>query len=369
MLRFRAPLAVALLVAPIAAHAQSGPAAPVLWRFVDPNAKAVIGIDWGRIRQSPAGTMIREQWISPGALRGFPGLELLDSIDRFLISSPGRDSSDGSDDDSGDSPILIAIQGHFDAAQVRQLFNRSGAKAQSYNSFQVYRPQDRRNRDTAYVLFDAATILYGDAPSVFATLDRNQFPQTAPRSESAGSMAARAAELDAKYEVWAIMDNTEITSSDPIGGLFHDNEWASVAQRIEAGFHLSAGLDADFTLRFSSEAAAQRVTTELTRAVSEAAKDPSADTLARNIARKLKFNIDGPTTKINLRLNERELEKTAQALAASGKASDRLAVNAVSNPAPAPEPVPVAAPSKPGVIRIEGLDEGTREIPFQDPEH
>jgi len=38
----------------------------------------------------------------------------------------------------------------------------------------------------------------------------------------------------------------------------------------------------------------------------------------------------------------------------------------IANPAPAP--APPAAPAKPSVIRIEGLDEGTREIPYPDPE-
>jgi hypothetical protein len=138
MSRFRATLPLALLVAPLfaqdVAHPQSDAS---LWRFVHPNAKAVIGIDWGHIRQSQAGTLIREKLIPLGALPGFPRLEFLDSVDRFLFSTPGIKASDDSQDDSpgsvGQTPLIVAVHGRFDGAQVRQLFKQLGAKPQAYN--------------------------------------------------------------------------------------------------------------------------------------------------------------------------------------------------------------------------------------------
>jgi hypothetical protein len=374
MLRLRSTFALALLVPLLAPPVARGQSDASLWRFVYPNAKALIGIDWARIRQGSAGAMIREKWIPPNAMPGFPALELLDSIDRFLISSPGRNSSDDSPADSpgevGDSPLLIAIQGRFDAAQVRQLFKQFGAKVQAYNTSQVYRPQAKKNKDVAYVLFDAQTILYGDAPSVFMALDRNQFaPVSSPSSPAPGSMTARATELEAKYEIWAIMDTAEIMLSDPIADLFGGNAWASAAQGFEAGFNLRTGLDADFTVRFSSDAIAKRVTGELTRAVNSAAKDKSVDAQTQDIAKKLKFNVDGSATRISLRLTEQELARATDAFVASGKASEKLAANTPSNSVPTPPLAPSVDPSKPAVIRIEGLDEGTREIPFQNPEN
>jgi hypothetical protein len=359
------------MLVPTFARGQSDPA---LWRFVDPNSRAVIGIDWARIRQSPAGAMIREKWIPHDMLPGFPLRALLDSIDRVLILGPVISSSADSQDDSagdstksGNAEILIVIHGHFDAAQVRQLFSTSGAKAQSYNAFRVYRPQ--RNKDAAYVLFDAETILYGDPPTIFATLDRNQFAAAASQSSPApGSMAARAAALDAKYEVWTIMDTSELASNETVAALLGGNEWATGAQGIEAGLNLRAGVDADIILRFSSEDTAKRVTTDWARAVNLVAKDKSVDSLARDISKKLKFNVDGSAGKISLHLNEQELDRTAQAFAASEKAGERMAENAATIANPAPAPAPPAAPAKPSVIRIEGLDEGTREIPYPDPE-
>src|ERR1700734_4394161 len=138
MRRVLPTLAFTVLFLPVVAVGQSDPA---LWRFVDPNAKALIGIDWARIRTLRAGAMIREQFPNAGALTAVPGLELLDQIDRVLISSPGKNSAD----DSSESAILIAIHGHFDSAKVREVFAHLGAKPQSYNSFQVYRPQGKQS--------------------------------------------------------------------------------------------------------------------------------------------------------------------------------------------------------------------------------
>lgn len=367
MPRLRATFALAVLLAPATLSAQSDPA---LWRFVYPNAQALIGIDWSRIRQSPAGALIREKWLAGGAETAIPGLELLNDIDRVLISSPGKDSRD----DSADSPILIAIHGHFDAAEVRQVFTRFGAKPQSYDSFQVYRPRGRgpqagEAKDTAWVLFDPETILYGDAPSIFAALDRNRFAQAAPQfSPAPGSLTARAAEMDGNYEFWVILDAAEIMSSDQVAALFRGGEWASEAQGFEAGVNLRAGLTADITVRFSSDETARRVTAELTRVMNLAAKDKSAGGQLKDIAKKLKVSMDGPATRISLRLTPPELEQAAQAFAQSYKAGAQAARNAAPVRSATPVLAPASAPPKPAVIRIEGLDEGTREVPFQQPQ-
>jgi hypothetical protein len=346
------------LLAPAAAECQSDAA---LWRFVYPNAKALISINWQRIRQSPAGAMIRDQWLNGGPIAALPGIELLDEIDRVVISSPGNETTTGTAVVPAQAPMLIAVGGHFDAVRVRQLFMRLGGKAQAYNSYQVYRPQGQEAKDMAYVLFDAGTILFGDAPSVFAALDRNQF---APPAAEPGSIAARGAELDRGYELSLVITTPDIMSNDRLAGLFHGGDWAPDAQDFEAGVNLRSGLTADVTVRFASEAAAKRVVAEMTRLSAIAAKD-KAEPQMRDIARKLKFNSDGPAAKISLRLTSQDLEKSARAFAAAHQAPVALA-SAGSVPAPgSPQP----ATGKPAVIRIEGLDDGPREIPYPDPQH
>jgi hypothetical protein len=344
------------VLAPAATECQSDAA---LWRFVYPNAKALICINWQRIRQSPAGAMIREQWLNAGPIATIPGIELLDDVDRVVISSPGneaiKDTSTGTAVEPAQAPMLIAVGGHFDAARVRQLFRRLGGKAQAYNSYQVYRPQGPDAKDMAYVLFDAGTILFGDAPSVFAALDRNRF---APPAAEPGSIMARGAELDRAYELSLVITTPGIMSNDRLADLFHAGDWAPDAQDFEAGVNLRLGLTADVTVRFASEAAAKQVVAEMTRLNAIAAKD-KAEPQMRDIARKLKFNSDGPAAKISLRLTPQELDKNLRAFAAAHQAPVQSEKAASSAPQP-------SAPVKPGVIRIEGLDDGPREIPFPD---
>jgi hypothetical protein len=335
----------------------SGQSDPAPWRFVYPNAKALISINWQRIRQSPAGAMIRDRWLNAGLAAAIPGIELLDQVDRVVISSPGneaiQDTEAGTDVEPAPAPLLIAVFGHFDPAKVRALFARRGAKPQTYNSFQVYRPQGKDAKDMAYVLFDAGTILFGDAPSLFAALDRNQF---APPAPGPGSILARAAEMDAAYEVWVIVTTPDIMSNDRLAELFHGGEWAEDAQGFEAGVNLRSGLAADATVHFASEAAAKRVVTEMTKLSAMLAKDKKAEAQMQVIAKKLKFSSDGPAAKISLRLTPQDLEKSAQAFAAARKARALVA----------PTQAVTAPPAKPGVIRIEGLEEGPREIPYTD---
>jgi hypothetical protein len=360
-------LLVAPAIAPVAAHAQGEPA---LWRFADPNSKSVIGIDWARIRSSAAGAEIRKSLPPEGALPGFLLLKLLDSVDRVLISSPAApaaaaSSADPANGDSENLPVLIAIQGRFDAAQMRQLFTFSGAKAQSYNSFQVYRPQaktnGKMNKDSAWVLYDAHTVLFGDAPLVFAALDRNEFGPPAGPAARPGSLAARAGELDAKYQIWGILDVAEVASNDALAGFLHGGEWVSEVQGMEGGLNLGAGLDADFILHLASEDAAKHVIADLQSALTATAKDNSAGAQAQALVKKLKFSADGGAAKISLHMNQQELEQATQTLKAGLNAGQRAAAGT-----PGAQPVLTpAAPAKPGVIRIEGLDEGPREIPYQ----
>ena len=97
--------------------------------------------------------MIRDKWLNADATVAIPGIELIENIDRVLISSPGNLVSTGRH--SVEAPMLFAVQGHFDGPKLHQFFTRLGAKPQSYNSFQVYRPQEKGAKDMAYVQFDA----------------------------------------------------------------------------------------------------------------------------------------------------------------------------------------------------------------------
>jgi hypothetical protein len=349
-MRFR-PIAATLsiLLAPVIAHAQTDPA---LLRFVPGDAKALISIDWRRVRQSPIGTMIRQKWVDGSAI---PGTELLDDIDRVVISSPARNPAGAP---AEEAPMLIVVGGHFDLAQVRGILTAQGAKPQMFNNVQVYRPQGSSSKDMAFVLLDAQTILIGDPPSVFASLERTAFPLPSP---DANSLLARAAQLDSTYDAWALMTTPGVLASDRLMAMFTGGELGTEAHGFEMGFSLRSGLTVDTTVTFQSEAAAKRMASELARLLKLAIKDKMGEPAMVDMEKKLKVTSEGSLVKIAMRMTQPELDKNAQLFALSHKTP--VAPVAAVRPLVIPVPPP-AQPAK-MVIRIEGLDEGTREIPYK----
>lgn len=363
MFRLRARSALALLPAILAPTLAYGQSDRGLWRFADPNATALIGIDWAHIRQSPAGALLRQNLQSGGALSNVPTIDLLNDVDRILISSPAV-----SPDASGDAPFLIAIRGRFDLAKLHPLLAQADAKPQAYNSFQVYRPQAKQAKDIAFVLFDNETVLFGDPASVFATLDRNQF---APTPENAApppkSMLSRAMAMES-YDIWAMIDGAELMSNESLAAFAASQPWASEVKGFQVGANVHSGLEADVTVRFASEDTAKQLVTELTGFIALAAKDRTPNSPVRDIARNLKLARDGSDAKINLLLTQQQMVAIARAFATSHKASANVSMKSARIPARPAAPAP-AVPPKRAVIRIEGLDDGPREVPYQDPQN
>jgi hypothetical protein len=296
--------------------------------------------------------MIRQKWVDGSAI---PGVEFLDDIDRVVISSPGRNPTDASTEEA---PVLIVVSGHFDLAKVRDILAAQGAKPQTFNNVQVYRPQGKSGKEMAFVLLDAQTILIGDARSVFASLEKNPFPTLPP---DANSLLSRTTLLDANYDVWALITTPGLLASDRLMDMFTGGELGTEARGFEIGFSLRSGFTVDTTVMFQSEAAAKRMATELSRLLKLAIKDKMGEPTMLDMEKKLKVVSEGTLVKIAMHMTQQELDKNAQIFAVSQKQS-AAAVAGVR-----PLLIPSLPPTKPEkkVIRIEGLDEGTREIPYK----
>jgi len=352
-------LALVLGLAPMIATAQTeaGP-----WRFVPPNSKAVISVDWSRIRKSHVGTLLRERWID-GA--GVPGTEFLDSADKFLMSSSGKVSDDS------EAPLLVVVSGHFDLAKVRTVLAQHRVKPQKYGESLVYRPQGKNAKDMAFALLDAQTILIGDSRSIFAALDRSAFPAAQP---APGSIAARAPDMDSTYDAWAIVNGPDVLGSDRLAALLSGADTDADARGFEFGLSLRSGLAADVTLMFGSESTAKAMSGELSRMLKLAIKDKLGEPALLDLEKRIKFAAQGSVAKLTLRLTAQELEKNAQIFTASHKTPDPGVAQirpVVKAEQPGPVVTPIAkldTPAKPEkkVIRIEGLDDGPREIPYNE---
>ncbi len=338
-----------LMLAPAFANAQTDPA---LWRFIHPNAKALISIDWRRLSHSHVGNMLREKWIDIDG-PAIPGIEFLDDVDRFVISSPGRDPAA----EPSEPQMLIVARGHFDPAKVRRVLLAHGAKAQMFNSIAVYRPQAKGSKDMAFVVLDAQTIVIGDARSVFQGLDQNR------ASSDASPIAARATELDSTYDVWAMIQGTGAMAGNRLTEMFSGGALGAEPQSFEAGVSVRNGLVADIHLVLPTEAAAKNMAAELSRLFKAVVKDKAGEPAILELEKKLKIGSDGAIAKISLHLTPQELEKNARVFAASHKAAAPAPVAGI-RPVLSPIPAPPPKPEK-SVIRIEGLDEGIREIPYK----
>jgi hypothetical protein len=334
------------------AQTASGP-----WRFIPPDSKAVLNVDWGQIRSSHIVKLLREKWIDDAA---FPGSEFLDSVDdRFLISSSGKNS----DDPDADDGLLVVVSGHFDLARVRAVLAHYRVKPQQYNSFQVYRPQGKDSKDWAFVLVDSRTILMGDSRSIFACLDRAAFPAEPPPP---GSLVSRAPDMDSNYNVWAIVNIPGAFGTNRLTELLKGSDTDTQAQALEFGLSLRDGLALDYTLTLGSNSAAKEMAGELSRVVKLAIKDKLGDPALLDLEKKMKFTAQGSLTKLTVRLTPQELEKNAQLFAASHKSPAALQPpTGLAQVRPAVKPAPPPPPPEKQVIRIEGLDGGPREIPYQ----
>ena len=346
-------LALGLIPALGIAQSEAGP-----WRFIAPDSKEVLSVDWGRIRTSHIVKLLRDKWIDGAA---FPGTEFLDAVDdRFLISSTGKNS----DDPDAETGLLVVVSGHFDLARVRTVLAQYRLKPQQYNSFQVYRPQGKNPKDWAFVLFDSRTILMGDTRSIFACLDRAAFP---PAEPPAGSPVARAADMDANYDVWAIVDTPDAFGTDRLTALLRGSDQDTGSQGLEFGLSLRDGLVLDYTLMLGSNSAAKQMAVALSRMVKLAVKDKLGEPALVDLEKKMKFTAQGSLAKLTVRLNSQELEKNAQLFAASHKPPVQpAAALAPVRPVVTATPAPPPAPPEKKVIRIEGLDGGPREIPYQE---
>src|SRR5260370_35269580 len=105
------------------------------------------------------------------------------------------------------------------------------------------------------VLLDAQTIIIGDARSVFAAVDRTAVPGSAA---DASPVLARAAVMDATYEVWALITTPGALANDRLMGLLSGGEVGSNALGYDVGFSFRNGLSADPSGRFESDSGAKR---------------------------------------------------------------------------------------------------------------
>jgi len=357
------------------------------WQFAPPDAKVFLGIRWNNIAASEVGKMLRKKLADSG-FTTMPAFGLLNEIDEAVIASPGKQPDDPEDKQA---PVLIRVSGRFHAGEFERLMVEQGARAQSYRAKKVYR--QKKGGDMAFTLIDEHSFLVGDAPSVFAALDRLEWPNPA-----ANPLVERARRLRDAYDLWALFT---VTPSAFAGRVLPDLPLIGDVHGLEMGVSFQSGLDVRIGLDTDSPDASAKLAAELKKTLKlalkdaqESAQDAAASLKTRDrttaapvvrgfmdnpdlaaAAKKLQIAADDNSVRVTLRINAAEFTKTlaeafrrGQRLATLRAAQADLARSVQPPQASAPqqalEPQPPPPPPVREMIRIEGLDDGPKEVPL-----
>jgi len=339
-------MALRIMLALLLCFSLQGQTDARLWRYLHPDAKAVIGVDWSRFQQSVIWTILQQRM---GALP-LPVLPFLKDIDRIVLSSPGAPEAG-----KQEAPILIAVHGHFAPDSVRKALVDMGAHKQTYGKFTIYRPKGKAaGQDLGFLIVDPQTVLIGDLGSLCAAVDRSEFTPVTP-----GPTLARAAELDATNDFWAVISNPNVLASERLQGFLAGDDLSELGRGLEFGLSFRDGFALNVSLKTGSEAMAKHLVDQISQAIKLSLKDKPTNPALAEMGKKLKVVAAGDTVSMNLHLTRDEVERSSRLYQASLR-------NAPPKPL-VPLNLDLPTPPKPEekmVIRIDGLDGGPREVPF-----
>ncbi len=305
---------------------------PSTWKLAHPDAKALIGVDLRSLRESQAGKSFGGEIDKAGAgMFHVPGMELLNEIDQVFISSPGQKMADT----KGNPPFLIVLTGHFASEQVKQLFGRP---YRAYSTFDLYGSAEAGKLSVA--MLDNMTLVLGDEPSVRGAIDRS-----GQRPAAAGELLQRASAMAKDHDFWVIATvppSAFQPANTNLGPL------ASDILGLDAGLSLREGLRFELDLSTKTPGSAKALSQQLAAMVTLAiASNPDVQEGA-DIVRKLEVGSEETRMSVKLALNQEEVDRMIHTMKARQN---------VSSVQPPPD-------DKPKTIKIVGLDEGVREIPF-----
>jgi hypothetical protein len=294
-----------------------GQSHPSWWTLASPDATALVGMRWDNLKQSVFAEAISAELASTGSL-GFPGLPCLRDANQILISSPA---------------LLAIVTGSFPTATLSQQTSAAHMQPATYKNVTLWISP---GRTLSVAQLSDQFIIIGLRKTLEGAIDRFEETREGAEFERHYSpLLARAAHYTSK-DLWVVA--TQLP--DPLASLFVPIE--NESKNFDGSISLQNGLHLEGTLDAGSDNAAQIIGENLRGSI------PSLPAVAHD----LQVTVDAQRVLLALEVSPEQL--------VSG-----LRQTSAPPVAPAPLPVPVAAEAKPAgpqVIRIFGLDEGTREI-------
>ncbi|MBI2687002.1 MAG: hypothetical protein HYX27_11855 [Acidobacteria bacterium] len=346
----------------VSLHAATvGPSEPIAWRFAHPEAQVLAGVDFRRLVETAEGKQIRDQF---AAALGAP---LLDQAERLLMSSVV--------DAGGKRSDVIILSGSFSLAQLRKMAMREGAKMMPYKGIEIAAPAGATAADPHLAWMpgplSGTIVLIGTRPAIQAAAERSK--AQVESLASVNPLFKRAQEMSPQFPVWVACDTVPRGFGPKSLDALADAEGI---EGLDVGVQLSKTPDVNFWVWTGSEETAAKVLKTL-----QTAGGSKEQFVLSSWLPQLKGRLDGGTLVLAAPIaNGSTAEKIGPLLAAFAlpvdwKAADApapaLAVRAKVEAGPAavqpPVIVPAAAPPPPPkklFVRIEGLDDGAKDIPY-----
>ncbi len=342
-------LAAAALFSMAAASAAVSGADSDVWQYTHPQAKALIGVDWQGASRSHLGLLLATELKKLG-LKPVQEMNILDDLDSVLISSPGKPDPKSKQE----PPVIIAAKGRFNIARVKASM-AEGYSSSRFRGVEMLVPPRSKHSDMQVAVVNPGLLLIGDRMSLRALLTRGP-------GEHAGGMYDRARKLSAANDIWAVLD---IPPSTLLGDGVPQAAFLKNVESLDLGISLKEGLGINLFLNTASKEDAATMSQALSGLLALGLMqntDPKLNDLARNIH----ISPEGKALKLLAAIGKDELTAGIQRAAVSfrpGKWKGQQArpVQRAQNEFRPP------APRRRMVVRIEGLADGPREIPYGRP--
>ncbi len=331
------------------------------WKLVLPQARWILGVDWARARNSTAAQVLARQFQGAESRLESSGLGLqaIMAVERIIASGSSLDMKD----EDGPQDLLVAIEGTIDRAKLKRSLP-AGTAVERFRGADLFVPPKTRPGEPLVALIGSRWMLVGDRAALAVILSGRGGPADA-------SLYGRASRLATEAEIWLTLSGAAL----PKGG-------SVAASPLEAlrDLDLLISLQRGLRLQASLTGASQDLARNLGGMIQSAgALGGAADS---GWLRRMQFAVKGNQVLVTLDLPAAELEASIVQAKASALALGRRALESalpmeglpalagVGATAPDSLPVqPAEAPPAPRVraVRIVGLEEGPKEIPYTTP--
>lgn len=190
------------------------------WRYVAPESRLIVAMDWRKVLESPYSAQLRRE-VPAEAATVLGGVNFIQGIEHALLAK----------DASGD---ILVLDGRFDFAQLRELATSEGAKVDAESGVEIMVPPDAGDDATLLALLPPRRILLGRRDAIEAALDRSAKGGGAPASAAGMDLYVRTpgswvalktvarrvlatGRIDLPHEVIGIGDNGPFRMSSPDG--------------------------------------------------------------------------------------------------------------------------------------------------------